>query len=56
MAHIVSELTLITDMQSRYEMMDKVPSELFSDTCIGCGLALATRVAISNMQIYTIYS
>ena len=44
MAHIVSELTTITDSASRQALMNQVPSELFSATCIGCGLSLATKV------------
>lgn len=45
MAHVVSELEVITDMNSRQEMMKKVPNQLFSATCIGCGLSLAVQVS-----------
>ncbi|XP_057365305.1 calcium-activated chloride channel regulator 4-like [Daphnia carinata] len=44
MAHVVSELQTITDLKSRQEMMKKVPKQLFSDTCIGCGLDLAVQM------------
>ncbi|KAI9559825.1 hypothetical protein GHT06_013832 [Daphnia sinensis] len=44
MAHVVSELEIITDMDSRQEMMKKVPNQLFSATCIGCGLDLALQM------------
>ena len=47
-AHIVSELTTISDAESRMAMMNQVPSALFSATCIGCGLALATKVFIDS--------
>ncbi|XP_057365310.1 calcium-activated chloride channel regulator 4-like [Daphnia carinata] len=47
MAHVVSELETITDMKSRQEMMEKVPNQLFSATCIGCGLDLAVQM-LSN--------
>jgi len=43
-AHIVSELQVISNMKSRQEMMKKVPKDLLSVTCIGCGLDLAVQV------------
>ena len=44
MAHIVSEMQMINDMDSRQKMADKIPERLYSSTCIGCGLDLATQV------------
>jgi hypothetical protein len=46
-AHIVSELKVISDMKIRQEMMKKVPKDLYSITCIGCGLDLAVQVRAS---------
>ncbi|XP_046655991.1 calcium-activated chloride channel regulator 4-like isoform X2 [Daphnia pulicaria] len=43
-AHIVSELKVISDMKIRQEMMKKVPKDLYSITCIGCGLDLAVQM------------
>ncbi|KAK4030134.1 Uncharacterized protein APZ42_033003 [Daphnia magna] len=48
MAHVISELQVITDSKSRLEMMKKVPSQLFSATCIGCGLDLAVKMLTEN--------
>jgi hypothetical protein len=46
-AHIVSELKVISDMKIRQELMKKVPKDLYSITCIGCGLDLAVQVRVS---------
>ena len=48
-AHIVSEMEVISNMKSRQEMMKKVPKDLFSVTCIGCGLDLAVQVHILRL-------
>uniref|UniRef100_A0A0P6FLQ1 Calcium-activated chloride channel regulator 4, 30 kDa form n=1 Tax=Daphnia magna TaxID=35525 RepID=A0A0P6FLQ1_9CRUS len=53
MAHVVSDLQVITDMNSRQEMMKKVPSQLFSATCIGCGLDLAVQMLQSSNSTET---
>lgn len=49
MAHIVSEMKVITDKASREEMIKKLPTRLFRDTCIGCGLDLAAQVYSNNL-------
>lgn len=45
-ADIVSDLKMISDFNSREEMMRKVPQDLGVATCIGCGLELAIQVEI----------
>ena len=45
-ADIVSDLKMISDFNSREEMMRKVPKDLGVATCIGCGLELAIQVEI----------
>ncbi|KAI9559824.1 hypothetical protein GHT06_013831 [Daphnia sinensis] len=42
--HILSELKVVNDLKSRQEMMKVLPTELFSATCIGCGLDLAVKM------------
>ena len=49
-AHIVSEMKVISNMKERKEMMEKVPTELFSVTCIGCGLDLAVQVCTYRLS------
>ena len=43
-AHIVSEMKNISDDASRQTLMDAIPKDLFSSTCIGCGLDLARQM------------
>jgi hypothetical protein len=42
---------MISDENSREEMMAKVPKEVFVATCIGCGLQLAMQVCQTNYII-----
>lgn len=41
---------MISDENSREEMMAKVPKEVFVATCIGCGLQLAMQVCQTNYR------
>ena len=45
-AQVLSELETIVDLNSRLDLMSKVPHETFSATCIGCGLELAAKVRL----------
>ncbi len=43
---------MISDEKSREEMIAKLPTQLFSATCIGCGLDLAVQVFLSLSHNY----
>lgn len=50
-AQTLSSLTTIESEESRKMLMDQLPKQVYSATCLGCGLSLGSQVLLFLLSI-----